>query len=113
MLKIFLAVLFPISMFFGTGLERGSWTQPTGRGRENDTVTLEKMIVANGSSTIDLNLGGLGNRRSPKSTNPLRFDAELDSFFTVLVFNNELRGAEPSSMNLLPQASVTLPGQLN
>jgi Protein of unknown function (DUF2012). len=100
-------------MFFGTGLESGSWTQPTGRGRENDTGTLEKMIVANGSITIDLNLGGLGNRRSPKNTNPLRFDAELDSFFTVLVFNNELRGAEPSSMNLLPQASVTLPGQLN
>jgi hypothetical protein len=113
MLKIFLAVLFPISMFFGTGLESGSWTQPTGRDRENDTGTLEKMIVANGSIAIDLNLGGLGSRRSPKNTNPLRFDAERDSFFTVLVYNNELRGPEPSSMNLLPQSSVTLPGQLN
>jgi hypothetical protein len=97
-------------MFFGTGLESGSLTVPTDRGRENNTGTLEKMIVANGNIVMDLNLG---SRRSTKSPNPLRFDAEPDSFFTVLVFNNELRGPEPSSMNLLPQSSVTLPGQLN
>ena len=43
----------------------------------------------------------------------MRFDAERDSFFTVLVFNDELRGPLPSSMGLIPQNSAALPAKLN
>jgi hypothetical protein len=69
------------------------------------------MIVANGSVVVDLDLP-LSGRRSAKTRSTLRFDAENDSFFTVLVFNDDLRGPEPSSMNLLPQSAVALPGKL-
>jgi hypothetical protein len=85
-------------------------------GREGNTGTLEKLIVASGSVVMELNLNrfngsGLGAKKSRPSV--LRFDAEHDSFFTVLVFNNELRGPLPSSMALIPQNSADLPAKLN
>jgi len=43
----------------------------------------------------------------------LRFNVERDSFFTVMVFNNELRGTLPGSMGLIPQNSAPLPAKLN
>lgn len=83
---------------------------------QDDTGTLEKMIVASGSVAMDLNLTllngtGVGAKKSQPSV--LRFDVERDSFFTVLVFNNELRGPLPSSMGINPQDFTTLPAKLN
>ena len=112
MLKIILAALFPVSLFFGTGWQ-GSLYGPAAPSRDKNTGTLEKMIVANGDITVDLDMASLTGRRNLKAPGTLHFDAENDSFFTVLVFNGELRGPEPSSMNLFPQSSVTLPGKLS
>lgn len=113
MLKIILATLFPVSLFFGTGWE-GSFSGTTTTNRENNNGTLEKMIVANGNVAMDLDLSRLGTRRTgAKTSSVINFDAENNSFFTLLVFNNELRGPEPSSMNLFPQSSVALPGKLS
>jgi hypothetical protein len=83
---------------------------------EGNTGTLEKMIVANGSVAMDLNLNrlngtGVGTKES--RTSLLRFEVERDSFFTVLVLNNELRGPLPSSMGLIPQNSAALPAKLS
>jgi Carboxypeptidase regulatory-like domain len=84
-------------------------------GPVNNTGTMEKMIVASGSVAMDVNLARLNGTRSAakdqKSTT-LRFDAEHDAFFKVLVFNDELRGALPGSMGLLPQNSASLPSKL-
>lgn len=69
-----------------------------------NTGILEKMIVANGSVTMDLNMNGLnGARANAKGSrsSTISFDIERDSFFTVMVFNNELRGPLPSSMALI------------
>lgn len=91
-----------------TGLNRN--------GPESDTGTLEKMIVASGSVAMDLNLNRLnGTGSGAKESNPsvLRFDVEHNSFFTVLVFNDELRGPLPSSMGLIPQDYPALPAKLN
>lgn len=82
----------------------------------NNTGTLEKMIVANGSVSMNLDLNRLnGTRTRAKNQSPseLRFEVQPDSFFTVLVFNNELRGPLPSSMGLVPQTSASLPAKLN
>ena len=73
---------------------------------ESQTGTLEKMIVANGSVAMDLDLNRLNGTGSPSQMNSLRFDVAPDSFFTILVFNNELRGPEPGSMALIPQSSA-------
>ncbi|HEX6123897.1 MAG TPA: hypothetical protein VFZ23_00850, partial [Pyrinomonadaceae bacterium] len=105
MLKILLLALLPILVLFGIGLN-SSITGPGQKGQEGNSGTLEKMIVTDGGVTIDLNLGRLtGAGRSKVSrTSELRFDVERDSFFTVVVFNDELRGPQPGSMRLIPQA---------
>lgn len=83
---------------------------------EGNTGILEKMIVANGSVKMDIDVNRLnGTRYRAKEATPseMRFDVERDSFFTVLVFNNELRGPLPGSMRLIPQNSVAVPAKLN
>ena len=118
MLKTILISLLSLLVLSGNGSNQLS-TGLNPKGPQADTGTLEKMIAANGSVAMDLNLnrfnpGGSGAKESRPTA--LRFDTEKDSFFTVLVFNNELRGPLPSSMTLIPQnaAAVTaLPAKLN
>src|SRR5205809_2380689 len=76
--------------------------------------TLEKMIVASGSVVMDVDLNRL-NGISSVTGKPetLRFAVAANSFFTVLVFNDILRAAEPGSIALIPQNSATLPAALS
>src|SRR5436190_14083887 len=83
--------------------------------------TLQKMIVENGSVTMDLDLNrlrGIGfqsmsNRQNADATT-LRFAIAANSFFPILVFNDQLRGPVPGSMALIQQntgaAGVSDPG---
>lgn len=81
---------------------------------DTQTGTLEKMIVANGSVAMEVDLNQLSGRRSSRSQmNTLRFDAAPNSFFTVIIFDDELRGLEPGSMKLIPQSEANLPAALN
>ena len=77
------------------------------------TGTLEKMIVANGVVTMDVDLRRLNGNVSASDQSrldTLRFDVAPDSFFTVLVFNNLLRTPEfGSQMTLTPQTRWGLP----
>lgn len=118
MLKLILIALLPLVIFFSSvsndvlpGIDQNGQN-----GRRDNTGTLEKMIVANGSITMDLDLNkinapGAGTKRSASAA--LNFDAERDSFFTVIVFNDELRGPSPGAMKLIPQNLPGLPGKLN
>src|SRR5438874_1307975 len=71
---------------------------------ENANGTLQKMIVENGSVTLNLDLNGL-NGSNDLTTRPvsLQFVAATNSFLPILVFNNRLRGLEPGSIALVPQ----------
>src|ERR1044072_1282189 len=74
------------------------------------TGTLQKMIVENGSVTMDLDLNRLnGINSSAQTLEQARFAIGANSFFPVLVFNDQLRGPVPGSMALIPQARVTAP----
>jgi hypothetical protein len=69
--------------------------------------TLQKMIVENGSVTIDLDLNRLnGIRCAPRHDVRLQFDVAANSFFSILVFNDVLRGPEQGSMALMLQHSA-------
>ena len=73
------------------------------------------MIVANGNVAMDLDLNRLngiasGTQESKRET--LRFQVGSNSFFTILVFNNVLRGSEMGSMGLIPGNAASLPGPL-
>jgi hypothetical protein len=73
------------------------------------TGTFQKMIVENGSVTMALDLNGLNGSGSLVSrTVTLQFLIGANSFFPILVFNDQLRGPEPGSMALIPQAGVNV-----
>src|SRR5207249_355796 len=85
-------------------------TIPESRGQSG---TLQKMIVENGTVTIDLDLDRLnGDGSLAAKVVQLRFDVAANSFFSILVFNDLLRGPEQGSMALVPQYSVVLPSAL-
>src|SRR5437773_5844983 len=90
-------------------------SQSTEKSREGQTGTLQKMIVANGNVAMDLDLARLngtasGTQESKRDT--LRFQVGPNSFFTVLVFNDVLRGPQPGSMGLIPENTAGLPAPL-
>src|SRR6059058_1870376 len=70
---------------------------------QGQTGTLQKMIVENGSVTMDLALNRLnGVSFAPQQAVTLQFTVAADSFFSILVFNDLLRGPEQGSMALIP-----------
>lgn len=80
--------------------------QPTG--------TLQKMIMENGSVTMDLDLNLLnGINSAAQSLQQAHFAVGANSFFPILVFNDQLRGPVPGSMALIPSDGVNAPGYNN
>jgi hypothetical protein len=78
---------------------------------QGQSGTLQKMIVQNGSVTMDLDLNRLnGIVSTPQTTVTLQFAVAANSFFTILVFNDLLRGPDHGSMALVPAAGVNAPG---
>ena len=70
---------------------------------QGQTGTLQKMIIENGSVTMDLDLNQLNEIGSaPGRPTTLQFAVAANSFFPILVFNELLRGPEPGSMALIP-----------
>lgn len=112
MLKTILIALLPLLTLFGIGSDN-STTKAGKNSSDGTTGTLEKMIVANGSVTMDLDLSRLNGTGKKSRTGVVRFDVERNAFFTILVLNDELRGPLPSSMAIVPQNTVALPGKLN
>ena len=112
MLKTMLTPLAPLLLLFSYAANH-SVARLNQRGPEGDTGILEKMIVANGSAAMNIDLNRLNGVDSRSRITTLRFAAVPDSFFTILVLNNELRGPLPSSMGLLPQDVAAPPAPLS
>src|SRR6266542_6476383 len=82
---------------------------------QGQSGTLQRMIVENGSVTMDLDLNRLnGISFAPARPAALQFSVAANSFFTILVFNDLLRGPDSGSMALVlqdsPAAGVNAPG---
>ena len=112
MLKTLLAPLLPLFLIFSHGSNHPG-AKSNQRGPETDTGTLEKMIVANGNAAMDIDLNRLIGIASQSRMTTLRFTAVPNSFFTILVLNNELRGPLPSSLGLMAPNAANLPAPLN
>ena len=76
------------------------------------TGTIQKMIVENGSVTMDLDVSRLNGAGSATQNLQAHFAVGANSFFPVLVFNDLLRGPLPGSRALVPQNVPALPGTL-
>ena len=90
--------------------------QLPGKSPEGQTGTRERLIVGSGTVTMDLDLDrlkGIDSGTQASKRNSVRFEVGPNSFFTILVFNNVLRGPEPGSMALIGGNSRILPEPLN
>src|SRR5438477_5288160 len=77
------------------------------------TGTLQKMIVENGTVTMELDVNRLnGIKFANAKLERVQFAVAANSFFSILVFNDLLRGAEQGSMALVPQNVMALPSTL-
>jgi hypothetical protein len=115
--KTFIALALPLVMLLAITVAtplRGVSAQPASQTAHSavatgpaPTGTFQKMIVENGSVTMDLDLNGL-NGSSSLVARPvtLQFVIGANSFFPILVFNDLFRGPDPGSMSLMPQNSV-------
>ncbi|MEQ1922624.1 MAG: carboxypeptidase-like regulatory domain-containing protein [Pyrinomonadaceae bacterium] len=114
MLKIALSVILPLTFFFNGG-STDVVTATDKQAADGSTGTLQKMIVANGSVSMKVNIDRLNRGAGAKGSrvSELRFAATEGAFFKILVYNNELRGPMPSSMDIIPHNSADLPSKLN
>ena len=117
MLKIVLsALMLPLLLLFGSR-DGDSANAPnagkTSLAKQGESGTLQKMIVASGSVSMDIDLNRLnGVSYTTRKLETLHFGVAPTSFFPVLVFNKVLRRAETGSMALVPQNNAALPGVL-
>ena len=100
----------PILLLFG--ISSGT-SQNSATSRNAQTGTLEKMMVANGNVAMDLDLNRLNGSTKEPQRQTLHFGVAPNSFFTILVFNKQLRGLESGSMGLVPKNAAGLPQALN
>jgi subtilisin-like proprotein convertase family protein len=112
--KLFSYLVLPLLLLLSNSSENSAAPSPA-KSADGETGTLEKMIVANGNVTMDLDstrLNGIDSERKDVKLETLRFQVGPNSFFTVLVFNDALRGPDTGSMGLIPENTATLPGSL-
>ena len=105
-----LPLLLLLSNSSGNSAPQSSRKSPTG-----PTGTRERMIVASGSVTMNLDLNrlkGIDSATGESKPDTFRFEVNRNSFFTIRVFNNFLRSADPGSMELLWGNSAVLPESL-
>jgi hypothetical protein len=88
-------------------------SQPARGLDEGGSGTLQKMIVENGSVSMNLDLNRLnGINSASQNLQQAHFAVGANSFFPVLVFNDLLRGPAPGTIALIPQNVPTFPGAL-
>lgn len=113
MFKTIAAVTLAIFLPFAGLL--GFMSEPSVSAQKGETQTLERLIVSSGTVTMKLDLGSL-NLASKRAGNggisDLRFDAGRNALFTIVVFENELRGAVPGELPITPREPAELPGKL-
>ena len=117
--KTLIAVTLCLLVLLGTyavqsATERIRGSQPSQKTSDAPTGTLQKMIVENGSVTLNLDLNRLnGISSTTQNLQQVRFAVAANSFFPILIFNDLFRGMEPGSMTSVPQSSAALPAGLN
>jgi hypothetical protein len=77
------------------------------------TGTLQKMIVEDGSVSMNLDLNRLnGINSGSQNLQQAHFAVGANSFFRILVFNDLFRGPAPGTMALVPRSVPRFPGAL-
>jgi hypothetical protein len=97
---------FALLLLLFLGNSSGNYAaQPKQKSSHSTTGTFQRMIVERGSVTMDLDLNrlnGIGSIAGRPTT--LHFATAANSFFPILVFNDQLRGPEPGLIALVAEA---------
>jgi len=107
--------MLPLLLLFGSSSDNFAAREKQ-KSTDIQTETVEKLIVASGSVTMDVDLNRLndaGSATEKSKLETLRFAVVPDSFFTIIVTNDFLRGPLPGSMGLIPQNAANLPALFN
>jgi hypothetical protein len=100
-------------LFFGNN-SRSYAAQSTQNSSDRPSGTLQKMIVENGSVSMNLDVNRLnGITSASQDLQEARFALGANSFFPILIFNDLLRGPAPGTMALVPRTVPTLPAALS
>src|SRR3977135_2386348 len=91
-------------LFLGNSSENYAAQSKLNPSPDAPTGTFQKMIVENGSVTMRLDLSRLNEISSFARPATLHFATAANSFFSILVFNDQLRGPEPGSIALVAEA---------
>src|ERR1051325_5960425 len=110
--KVLGYLALPLVLFLSNSFGNSA-SQSTGQGGDERTVTRERLVVSTGTVTVQLNSGRLRNKSDENKLESFHFEISPNSFFTILVFNDSLRGPEQGSMGLICSNSSTLPKPLN
>jgi len=93
-----------------------SATPPKQNNSSKQIETIEKLVITGGSATIDLDLNlssDTGSSKDETTRETVRFGLVPDSFFTILVSNDLLRGPLPGEVGLISQNAADLPPPLS
>ncbi|HWM24961.1 MAG TPA: hypothetical protein VNP98_09050 [Chthoniobacterales bacterium] len=103
----------PLLVLVGVSWQNSD-AQPPAKSTEGQTVTRSRLVVVNGNVTLDLDLNRLKGMTVAQESNreSVRFEVGPNSFFTILAFNDALRGPQPGSMGLLGGDPASLPEPL-
>src|SRR5947207_3549491 len=126
MLRSILTVfMLPVLLLLGSSSDNSA-ARVKQRDNEIQIETVEKLTVASGNTTIDLDLNRLNDAvlatENAKPLGPelvaegpetLHFALASDSFFTIIVTNGVFRALNPGSIGLTPQNAANLPALLN
>src|SRR5436190_4706461 len=107
--------MLPVLALLGSSSDN-STVRANQKSTDIQAETVEKLIVVSGSATIDVDLNRLndaGPATDESNMATLRFALASESFFTIVVANNVLRGPLPGSMGLIPQTAANLHALLN
>src|SRR5215831_7471852 len=106
----------PLVLFLGNS-SGNSASPSSGQGPDERTTTRERLIVATGKVTVQLNSdrlrGGSSDKVNESKLEPIDFQVSPNSFFTIQLFNDTLRGPEHGTMGLIWNKRATLPEPLN
>ena len=99
----FIPFTLPLLLLLSSSSEN-SVAESKQKSPEGRTGTLQKMIVENGNVTMDLDFNRLnGISFAPQRAVTLQFAVAANSFFSILVFNDLLRGPEKGTIGTDPR----------
>ena len=114
MKKLLTYVTLPLLLLLSNSSGDSAPPSP-GQSAGGQSGTLEKMTVANGSVSMDLDLSRLNGTAvatEESKLDTLRFQVAPYSPFTVIVFNNALRGPDSGSIGLTSGNAASVPAAL-